>query len=297
MKKVIWVYENINKSFEFYQTFNILNLISSISLWRKFHPSHHTTLYTDEITLDLLMKLKVNNLWHEINLDVLKTDIDINKDVFWAGAKPQVLSTINEPITLIDTDFLVLSNFDHIIESKDLIYSHDEEGSEYYLRHNDKLIQNIPTKLWDMTDESLNVSFLSFNNIELLKLYSELSVKLMQEFSLAGYQHLGLIIFCEQKILKQLIIKHKFDTKSLLKEQWECKKNQWANNPKENGFFLEKNHQLHFKHYGPTKRKFKNNTPGFNYLNELNWMYNCINASKLIDINQLKEDIKIIKRV
>lgn len=295
--RTIWVLENIKKDFNFYQRFNILNLISSVSLWKKFHPNDHLELYCDKMTYDLLAYMDVLNLWNSVYGDNFK-DIKINKSVFWAASKIEILNTIQEPVTIIDNDWLPFQNFDTERSLSDVVYSYDENGIDYYLTERHEFVTSLKnTKLFTMTHEAANVSFLSFNNTEILKKYTDLSIQLMKEWSDMKIKDNRLIIYAEQKILKQLLIKENVSHRPLVKNIWLCKADDWSKNLSENGFWLNTELWNKFKHYGPTKRKYKDNKPGYDYNKELEFMYNSINSTRLIDIDMLKNKIKIINNL
>ena len=45
---VKWVYENVTGFDAFYSKLNIVLLITSLCLWKKYHPRHTTVLYVDK---------------------------------------------------------------------------------------------------------------------------------------------------------------------------------------------------------------------------------------------------------
>ena len=49
---VKWVYENVTGFDAFYSKLNIVLLITSLCLWKKYHPRHTTVLYVDKSTYD-----------------------------------------------------------------------------------------------------------------------------------------------------------------------------------------------------------------------------------------------------
>ena len=55
--ETIWVLENVKKDYSFYSRLQILMLIASVSLWKKYHPNHKTIFYCDEMSNEVLSEL------------------------------------------------------------------------------------------------------------------------------------------------------------------------------------------------------------------------------------------------
>jgi len=105
--KIIWVLENIKdnqNSFDYYTNskLNVLLLLASVNLWRKNHPEDTCVLYADDITIDALNKLKVLDFWHQVL--PIPNPRKINKSVFWASSKLQVLASVKEHVIIMDND-------------------------------------------------------------------------------------------------------------------------------------------------------------------------------------------------
>lgn len=312
MRKSVWILENIKGDFSFFQKFNLLCLFASVSLWRKHHPDHYTVLYCDLMTKALFEELGVLDLWHEVNWRKLSEDSGIDKSVFWAGCKPQILSQLEEPVTIVDNDWLPFRSFEKEMSMAPVVYSHDEDGSNYYLKDDDWYVEMLKDniELWPMTDDSLNVSFLTFNDLKIQKEYADLSVKIMQEWTNLKIKDNRLIIFAEQKILKQLLLRDKIKHQPLMKSIWYCK-GEWWHQPdvykrpsdgkgeNEHGIVEWQKSQLHFKHYGTHKRNYKDNDlPRFPYEPEVMFLYRCIANSGLLKTDSLKERLNdLVKRV
>ena len=302
MRKSIWVLENIKGDFSFFQKFNLLCLFASVSLWRKFHPQHHTTLYCDLMTKALLEELGVLDLWHDVDWRLLSKPSGINKKVFWAGSKPQILSELKEPVSIVDNDWIPFRSFEKEMQMAPVVYSHDEDGSRYYLNDKDWYVTMLEkTKLWSMNDMACNVSFLTFNDYEIQKQYADLSVQLMKEWSDLKIEDNRLIIFAEQKILKQILLRDNVEHMPLFKEVWSCRGEGWL--PKsyginEHGAIHFRDELKNFKHYGVNKRKYKDNMRGYEYQPEVDFLYRCIRTCDVIDVKELELKLNdIVKRV
>lgn len=300
--KTIWVLENIRKDFDFYQRFNLLNLIASTALWRKWHPNDTTELYCDLGTYQLLNYFQVLDLWDKVDYSILSKESKIDKNCMWAASKLEVLATIQEPVTIADNDWLAFGNFDNIRNLSDVVYSHDENGDDYYLADHEWYLTDLkhtPIKetLFPTTQQAANVSFLTFNNTDILSKYANMSVDLMTEWTEMGIKDNRLIIYAEQKLLKQMLMKNNISHSPLIKDIWNCKENKWSTDFNESGIWNSTEIWSKFKHYGPDKRKYKDNEPGFEYEREVRFLYNAIGSSKRVDVELLKNKIKVIPNV
>lgn len=300
--KTIWVLENIRKDFDFYQRFNMLNLIASTSLWRKQHPNDSTALYCDLGTYQLLNYFEVLDLWDEVNYEILSRPSKIDKNTMWAASKLEVLTLFNEPVTIVDNDWLVFQKMDELRNRADVVYSHDENGEDYYLADTEWYLTDlkktpIRETIFPTTQQAINVSFLTFNNVEIMRTYANMSVDLMTEWTEMGIKDNRLIIYAEQKLLKQLVLKNNVHHMPLIKDIWLCRQDNWCDEKNENGVWDAKDIWNKFKHYGPDKRKYKDNLPGFEYEREIRFLYNAIGSSKRVDVEKLKNKIKVIQNV
>lgn len=300
--KTIWVLENIRKDFNFYQRFNLLNLIASTALWRKWHPNDNTKLYCDLGTYQLLNYFEVLDLWDEVDYSILSKESKIDKDCMWAASKLEVLATIHEPVTIVDNDWLAFQNFETVRTLSDVVYSHDENGDDYYLADHEWYLTDLkhtPIKetLFPTSQQAANVSFLTFNNTDILSAYANMSVDLMTEWTEMGIKDNRLIIYAEQKLLKQMLLKNNISHSTLIKDIWYCKENKWSDIFNEAGVWNSTEIWNKFKHYGPDKRKYKDNQSGFEYEREVRFLYNAIGSSKRVNIELLKNKIKVIQNV
>tara|TARA_E500000318_G_scaffold112057_1_gene133747 strand:+ start:3703 stop:4557 length:855 start_codon:yes stop_codon:yes gene_type:complete len=275
--KVIWVLENIKKNFYFYSKFNTALLLASVKLWKKNNPQDKCVLYCDKLTKDLLFTLKVNNYWDEII--EYKSKRNINTEVFWASCKVEVLSQQTEPVILLDNDTLVYKNIYPYLDLNKVYVSNLEIGKGYYPTSINSYVQKLSYKPRWKT-ESVNVSFLYLPDPKFTKQYSELSLKLMEEFTKMNAPNPQYLIFAEQLLLKHLLEKNSVKYSSIISTYWDCKKWKWGDNH-ENGVWDINSSGLFYKHYGPLKDIIKGNGGGYNYKVEYNSLLNCINDKQL----------------
>lgn len=246
--RTIWVYENIrkDKSFEF----NILLLISSVSLFKKNHPSFSCILYCDSFVLSILSKKNAIKYWDDII--PLSDNININPHIFWAYNKLQVLNEQESPCILLDHDSLVYKSLESILQDK-VIVSHLEKGKGYYPRNTDSFIRNLSYKPhWP--GDSVNVSFLYFPDLEFLKLYSSMSLSIMEEFTQMKVPNSQYLIFAEQLLLKHLLDREGIEYKSLISSYWDCINGEWSELHSK-GIWPYPESNLYYYHYGPLKDK------------------------------------------
>ena len=88
--KAIWVYENTTGLESFYSKFNITLFVTSVALWKKYHPTHKTHIYLDSWTYDIFTKLDILYLWDKV--DLLEYPERINRKFLWSGCKSKIIS-------------------------------------------------------------------------------------------------------------------------------------------------------------------------------------------------------------
>lgn len=280
--KIIWVLENIKSntySNDYYinSRLNVLLLLASVHLWRKNHPDDTCVLYADDITIDTLDRLKVLEFWHQIKPIPKKGVID--KDVFWASSKLQVLSEIDEPVILMDNDTHVYKPIKHLLDPDTVYVCNYEVGKGYYPTSIDKYVSQLSYKARWQT-ESVNVSFLQLPDPVFTKEYANLSIQMMEEFTALKAPNPQYLIFSEQLLLRHLLDKKNINHKSIISTDWDCKKWEWGED-NDKGIWPVYESEMYFKHYGPLKGWIKTNQADQNYEREISHLVNCINLPNL----------------
>ena len=282
--KIIWVLENIEKNVNFYSKFNILLLLCSVHLWRKNHPEDTCFLYADDITIDFLDRLKVLDYWHRIK--PIPNPRKINKSVFWASSKLQVLSEIEEPIIIMDNDTHVYKPIKPLLDLQKHYVCNLEIGKGYYPTSVDPYVRKLKYKPRWGTD-SVNVAFLNLPDPVFTKKYAELSLDMMEEFTAMNAPNPQYLIFSEQLLLRHLFKKDNIEFKSIISSYWDCKKWDWGDNH-DSGIWSYPTSDQFFKHYGPDKKHFLDSKVGFNYDAEIKHLLNCINFPNL-DLSKIQK--------
>ena len=274
--RVIWVLENIEEDREFYSTFNTALLLASATLWKKNNPEDHCVLYCDKLTETVLGELNVLHLWDEIIEYVHSRDID--RSVFWAVSKVEVLSYQKEPVVLMDNDTLVFKPIKHLL-TDNVVVSNLETGKGYYPVNLHKYVKKLSyRKRWK--EDALNVSFLYFPSVDLIKQYTSLSLQMMEEFTEMNVPHSQYLIFAEQLLLRHLLDTQNINYRSLIKNNWDCNNLKWGT-LHDKGEWEWPESELYFRHFGPLKSMIINGKSPTTYEEELEILLNCINIPNL----------------
>ena len=269
--RVIWVLENIEEDKKFYGKLNTLLLFASVTLWKKHPPDTYTVLYCDKMTYELFESIKVLHLWNEVN--IYKHERKINRSVFWAASKLNVLAEQTEPVLLLDNDSLVHTNIDEYLKDE-VIVSNFEIGKGYYPSSLDTNIRNLTYKARWKSD-SVNVSFLYLPDPTFTQEYAKLSLKLMEEFTVMEVPNSQYLIFAEQLLLKHLLDKNNIKHKSVISTYWDCQKWDWSEDHNK-GIWNYPESNKYFFHYGPLKGYIKAETGDLDYQKEIDMLENCI---------------------
>lgn len=280
---VNWVLENIKKnknSNDYYvdSKLNILLLLASVHLWKKNHPEDTCILNGDNLTIDTLDRLKVLDFFDRVLL-LPKSNRNINKDVFWAASKLEVLSNIDYPTIIMDNDTHVYRRIKDFLDLDIHYVCNFEKGKGYYPTAIDPKVRELSYKTRWKT-ESVNVGFLNLPNSDFTRRYANESLKMMEEFSTMGVPHSQYLIFAEQLLLKHLFVKENIEHRSIISTTWDCKKWEWGEDH-DKGVWSIYESEVYFKHYGPLKGWIKDNKADQNYEREMSHLYNCINFPNL----------------
>lgn len=292
--ETIWVLENVKGDKSFYSRLELIILVASICLWKKYHPNHKTVFYCDEMTNNVLSKLGVLNLWDEIRH--LSYPEKINREVFWSSCKTKVISKTEIPLLVIDHDFLVFKNIDEFLKEK-VVFTYHERANNWYPKENSKPNRSLSKPIKYVNDFAANVSLLYLPDPEFSREYGKQVLQNHVEFSHMFIEDLSAnyMILSEQLMLKQWLSEREIPHIALCKNVWDCFKITYINSEEEDGILSFREVGSYFKHYGTDKTRFKENQEGFGYDGEMEFLYRCIKSSKLLDIEVLQEKIKVIE--
>ena len=256
---VVWCAEHMS----FYSNLEKAFLYTSILTWKHFYPEHTTNLYCDSHSKQLISDMGILDLWDNVNTEVLdKKQYEFNEDAFWASSKLKVIKELEAPFVIIDLDLFIKSRF--IPEDywqQDVIGNFMEITTKHYPEpYQIRKYMELPNFDWD--EKAINVAFLYINNESLRKEYAQTALEWMETMTEKGGVINGLnMVFCEQKLLWQLIKKHNFNAKFLFNQTLICHKDEWVNNGL--GIFSKKEEYTYATHFGPDKRRAFDESHGY----------------------------------
>ena len=275
----IWVYQDTGNGLT---ELDFLLLCTSVIQYRKHHPTVSTALYTDESIHSILSLRNAISLWDTVHIVPFLTE-GIDRKVFWASAKLEVISTQTEPFLLLDHDFITYSNLDHTLEGYDCVFCNTEDGKGYYPLTSDEYIRKLTYKRrWK--PKSLNVSYLYFNDTSFSQKYSCLSLDMMREFTNLNVPHSQYLIFAEQLLLYHLLVEDRIKSRPLIKEYWNCDKWWWDKEFKgesniDKGIYGIEQSETSFIHYGPQKGRIRNGLDAISYESLIDTLQNVVKKS------------------
>jgi len=271
MVNVIWVLENIRKSKNFYKPFDTKLLLTSVSQWKKHNPNTNTILYCDKLTYNTFSEIEILEAWDEAK--VVPQSEGIDKNVFWASSKVEVLRGVTKPTIILDNDFVVYKSFESFLKNK-VIVGHDENGQDYYPDALDPYVRQTRHLLSRPNHKSVNCCFLYFPNAKFASSYANTSVELMKELTKLKAPNSNYLVYAEQLLLKHLLDLHKQEYDTLVNEIWQCKERYFIETNK--GLIDRKEQKLWFRHYWMDKPKIVNNESGFSLEKETKQLDNSV---------------------
>jgi hypothetical protein len=248
---VVWCAEHMS----FYSNLEKAFLYTSILTWKHFYPEHTTNLYCDSHSKQLISDMGILDLWDNVNTEVLdKNEYGFNENAFWASSKLKVINTLKAPFAIIDLDLFIKQKFiPDTYWKSDVIGNFMEVTTKHYPEpYQLRKYMDLPDYDWD--DKAINVAFLYINNEKLRGIYAQTALEWMNVMTEKGGEINGLnMVFCEQKLLWQLIKKMKLEHKYLFDETLVCYKDEWL--PNGLGIYPFKDQYKYAVHFGPDKRR------------------------------------------
>ena len=284
--QVKWVYENVTGFDSFYSRFNLTLLTTSVCLWRKYHPDHKLTLYVDRLTFVKLSYLDIMYLWDEVK--PLIYNEKINREKLWAGCKSKIVSQADGPFVIVDHDFLIFTNIDKFLKDE-VLYTYDESTEETYVDKNETILDILSEPIKFSQDLAANVSLLYLPDKTFATEYGNRVLKNHIEFTqaLGRDVHSGFLTLSEQFLLKEMLVENKINHKTLSNNIFCNSKVKYLDETNNIGIWNSKEIFRYYKHYGTEKRNVLDNIKGYNYDDTVNYLYRCINSTKLINIDYL----------
>lgn len=291
--ETIWVLENVKNDTSFYNEIQILLLITSVSLWKKYHPQHKTVFYCDTISYEYLKKYNIFHLWDSIRN--LSYPEKINREVFWSSSKTKIISETKIPLLIIDHDFLIFKNIDEYL-TDDILYSYDEIASNWYPKKTCSFNRKLKTPVEYIVDRASNVSLFYLPNPEFSRKYGKQTLQNHVEFT--KMNDVGVttnhMILSEQFMLKQWLVKDNISHKTLSSNLWDCVDVRFIRNTDNKiGIWNYIETPISYKHYGMEERITREcGSESHQYKSEIDYLYRCLNSTHMVDVPQLKEKFK-----
>lgn len=291
--EVIWVLYNVEGNDEaFYSRLRILMLVASVSLWKKYHPTHKTVFYCDDLTHEILSKLDIFKIFDEVR--PLPKIENIDTGVFWSSPKTKVISETKIPLLLVDHDFLIYKNIDEHLTDK-VLYTYDEESTDYYPPESDWKLDKLTTPVKRLVEKAANVCLFYLPNPEFARKYAKQTLKNHEELTSLNSDETtpNHMVFSEQFMLKQWLIEQEIPHDTLSQNIWDCHKVAYSDKLNDRGIWNKRESMVSYKHYGLFERRLREGILE-GYDKEIEYLYRCIKVGKLLDVDQLKEKMKVI---
>ena len=185
--------------------FEIFTLILSALEWRKHNGE--IFLYTDSVGKKFLHDAGILEIWNgvETSLDDMQ-ELNIDENIFWAGAKLFALRQQNFPCVMIDLDFIVWRPLDFAQFNSDLAVIHRESTNApcypdenfFHFKNNFSLPPNLN---WSL--EPCNAALVYFGDKNFVKAYTDFAFEFMKSAAPAenqrGWDLLPYMVFAEQR--------------------------------------------------------------------------------------------------
>lgn len=281
--KAIWVLENIREHRSFYSKFDLLMMFTSVIQWKKHHPDMVCELHADKLTQEFFTQLGALPLWHSVK-EIGKNKA-IDKNVFWASAKLQALRNIDEPVVIMDNDFIVYQSFEKFLKNE-VVVGHDEDGTEYYPKALDPYVRKARHIINRPELKAVNCCFLYLPDHKFTQHYSQLSIQLMEEFTKMKVPNSKYLIYAEQLLLKHLLTIHNVPYKPLLDTLYDSKLNKFTVKTAK-GLIRLSDAPRYFRHYWMEKPKIHKNKDGYSYDEEVRQLENVVKNHILLDWSML----------
>ena len=284
MVNVIWILENIKKHPSFYSELKVNLLLTSAIQWKKHNPNTNTALYCDKMTYSFLSDINAIDIWDYVFRVPFNQEID--KNVFWASSKLEVLSGITSPSVVLDHDFIVYKSFETYLKGN-VIVGHAEDGESYYPSVMDEYVKRTRHILNRPNNNSVNCCFNYYPNPSFARSYADTSLELMKELTKLKAPNSNYLVYAEQLLLKHVLDLHNIEYECLIPDIWHCNDRRWIKGNK--GLIGTAEIPLYFRHYWMDKPKIVGSLDGFSYINEIEPLRRVISNNSNVDMQVLSK--------
>jgi|688.fasta_scaffold102588_4 hypothetical protein len=226
--KGIYTIYSLNNNYKDLYLFEFLYLAISTHLWKKLNGP--TKLICDSVFFDSVKNYGIDWMWDEIDTTTLKllpNNIDYN--IFWTYPKMFAQFKQKERFAIIDADLFINNYLKDFKE--DIIYVHEEVDSDnqVYPFQNETKFQDLFEGINPgLNHNAINTSLIVYNNLNILYQLEEITQKFIElcnnDFSHPDKNWIY-TIFCEQKVLGNVVKSNGFTYKSIVEKPWDVKGN------------------------------------------------------------------------
>ena len=211
--------------------FEVMTMIMSALAWRRYNGS--IKLYTDSYFAEWIYENNLEFLWDNgIDLHLFENaKKNINKEIFWAATKLDVIENMKVQEAHIDIDFIMWKSINEQVAEGDVVGSHFEDtGGEFTCYINKEKMMPpenyiFPTKL-DWSFPAINTSFIYFNSKDAKDLFCKECVRYMENNNNKVYDDSGKddvqMVFAEQRLTSMFLKFKNFDIRTITNYA-ECK--------------------------------------------------------------------------
>ena len=225
-------------------------------------------------------------LWDEVK--PLMYNEKINREKLWAGCKSKIVSQADGPFVIVDHDFLIFTNIDKFLKDE-VLYTYDESTEKTYVDKNETILDILSEPIKFSQDLAANVSLLYLPDKTFAAEYGNRVLKNHIEFTQALGRdiHSGFLTLSEQFLLKEMLVENKIKHKTLSSNIFCNYMVKYLEETNNIGIWNSEEIFRYYKHYGIEKRNVLDNIKGYNYDDTVNYLYRCINSTKLVNIDYL----------
>ena len=222
MRGIHTIYSTNGRYKKFYY-FELLQLMLSSLTWRKYNGD--INLYCDDSFKSVIDELDISWFWDSIDYTSLKQiPEDINQDIFWTYPKMFIHSLQKDPFCSIDADlYLTKSIQDH---KEDIVFSHyeiDLHENTYPNFYELELFREV-FNYQSIESSAINTCLVQFNRLDVLEPLMEITNKFVTKdyTKFFDYPSHSWTIYCEQKVLGQLVDDLGYTKKSVMDVYYDC---------------------------------------------------------------------------
>ena len=222
MRGIHTIYSTNGRYKKFYY-FELLQLMLSSLTWRKYNGD--INLYCDDSFKSVIDELDISWFWDSIDYTSLKQiPEDINQDIFWTYPKMFVHSIQKQPFCSIDADLYLTKSIQ--VHKEDIVFSHyeiDLHENTYPNFYELELFRDV-FNYQSIESPAINTCLVQFNRLDVLEPLMEITNKFVTKdyMKFFNYPSHSWTIYCEQKVLGQLVDDLGYTKKSVMDVYYDC---------------------------------------------------------------------------